>query len=302
MQKLKKTKKQRQRQQQIRSQKSASRKSAAGRLEASQRQKREASQFLDLLAAKRTAQAVGLFERFDGMSDMRNALRRLSEKTEEWAGMPMPLEDHDLIIDKSYPFADVLTGITGARVAAEEDEMNGVMPRAKKDIRIRNRFWSWRWRSEILVWEEDGKVQWGPSDATGGQVSMMLQTLSASDAWGIEQESNAVNLLGTMVRHRQFKQYLTTGMFLEKSERSGVHYLFRRLRPTVAMTGNTADGTMRILAALCLHPIAYYSGSWAGAMCPTDDVVAHLALMRGDEHMLWKRSNQHPAHSRAAGI
>ena len=50
---------------------------------------------------------------------------------------------------------------------------------------------------------------------------------------------------------------------------------------------------MRILACLCLHPIAYYADSWAGAMCPTDDVIAHLMLMRGDEPMFWRRSNQH---------
>jgi hypothetical protein len=51
-----------------------------------------------------------------------------------------------------------------------------------------------------------------------------------------------------------------------------------------------------------MHPIAYYEGSWAGAMCPTDDVIAHLMLMRGDEPMFWKRSSQHPATSPAAGL
>src|SRR3546814_10910453 len=40
---------------------------------------------------------------------------------------------------------------------------------------------------------------------------------------------------------------------------------------------------MRWLCALCLHPIGYYENSWAGAMCPTDDVIAHLMLMRRSE-------------------
>ena len=57
-----------------------------------------------------------------------------------------------------------------------------------------------------------------------------------------------------------------------------------------------------MLCAPCLHPIAYYDGSWAGAMCPTDDVIAHLALMRGDEHMFWRRANQHAPWRREAGV
>lgn len=51
-----------------------------------------------------------------------------------------------------------------------------------------------------------------------------------------------------------------------------------------------------------MHPIAYYADSWAGAMCPTDDVIAHLMMMRGDEAMLWKRCNHHPAWHPGAGL
>lgn len=90
-------------------------------------------------------------------------------------------------------------------------------------------------------------------------------------------------------------------MFAERSPRSGISYIFRRLRPTIALKAGK-DDRMRCLAALCMHPIGYYDGSWAGAMCPTDDVIAHLMLMRGDEHMFWRRSNQHPAWSQFAGI
>jgi len=105
-----------------------------------------------------------------------------------------------------------------------------------------------------------------------------------------------------MLRHRQFKQYLLTGSFLETSERSGVTYVFRKLRPTLALSARSSDGTMKILCGLCMHPIGYYDGTWAGAMCPTDDVVAHLALMRGDEKMFWRRCNQHPSYQPACGI
>lgn len=113
-----------------------------------------------------------------------------------------------------------------------------------------------------------------------------------------------MQLLGTMIRHRQMKQYVLTGMFPERSLRSGVTYIFRRLKPTIAIAparGNDEE-SMRILACLCMHPIAYYARSWAGGMCPTDDVIAHLALMRADEHLFWKRSNQHPPYLPEAGL
>jgi hypothetical protein len=131
---------------------------------------------------------------------------------------------------------------------------------------------------------------------------VLLSTLGASDAWGLEQEHNAVQTLGTLIRHRQLKQYLLTGMFLEKSKRSHVSYLFRRLRPTIAISTRNGTANAKALCALCLHPIAYYDGSWAGAMTPTDDVIAALMLMRGDEHMLWKRANQHPISRKDAGV
>ena len=79
-------------------------------------------------------------------------------------------------------------------------------------------------------------------------------------------------------------------------------YLFRRLRPTLALRFNAADGRIRLLAALCLHPVGYYERSWAGAMTPTDDVIAHLLLMRGCEAKFWARAEQHPDWDPAAGL
>ena len=74
----------------------------------------------------------------------------------------------------------------------------------------------------------------------------------------------------------------------------------RRLKPTVAI--RSEGERLRILCCMCMHPIAYYEDSWAGAMCPTDDVLAHLMLMRGDEKMFWRQSNQHPPSRPAAGL
>lgn len=223
---------------------------------------------------------------------MRGALNEIAARHGEWAGIPIPLDGHRLIIEPTYPYAEAL-----GRIGHDPADDDG--------WRSRNSWYSRRWGAEIIIMEKDGKIDWGKLPRFH-HISHDLLTLGASDVWGIEQEGAAVNLLGTMLRHRQFKQYLMTGMFLERSIRSGVTYLFRRLKPTVALAAHPGlpEGKhgMTILAALCMHPIAYYEGSWAGAMVPTDDVIAHLAMMRGDEKMFWRRCNQHPPYRPEAGL
>lgn len=225
------------------------------------------------------------------------ALAEIARGTNEWAGIPMPLDGERLIIEPTFP------------KAAELMEMGHTSP-SKGDPndgwRQRNSWYSDRHRADIIIMEKDGKIEWGKHPACH-HIAMDIGTLGCSEAWGVEQESNAVHLLGEMVTHRQFKHYMMTGMFIERSKRSGVTYIFRRLKPTIAIAARPGmperpNASMLILAALCMHPIAYYAGTWAGAMVPTDDVIAHLALMRGDEHMFWKRCNQHPPYRPEAGL
>lgn len=208
----------------------------------------------------------------------------------------MPLDGERLVIDPSYPWAKVLSEFKAPNT--DEDEGWSLI----------NKWYSRRWRCEILIMKDpDGKIVHGKLPAFH-HISYDLGTLGCSVAWGIEQEARAVRLLGTMLRHHQFKAYMLTGMFLETSSRSGTMYLFRRLKPTVALSPGptrnwqSSEDSATVLAALCMHPIAHYAGTWAGAMCPTDDVIAHLTLMRGDEHMFWKRCNQHPPHRPEAGL
>lgn len=232
-----------------------------------------------------------LLERFDRFSVARNRLRTIAGKAGEWAGIPMAIEGEELVVHPSYAFADI---VSPPKKRTTEESLK------EQGYRIRNIFWSWRWRARVCIFERDGQVDWTPIIGTANKLTMEISTLGCSFAWGIEQESKALKLLGELVKHVAFKQYLLTGMFLETSKRSRVTYLFRKLRPTVAL--HEKRGKLCILAALCMHPIAYYSGSWAGAMCPTDDVIAHLMLMRGDEAMFWRRCNQHSAHQPEAGL
>lgn len=243
--------------------------------------------------AERVAKGLAACEKLDGFAGVRNRLRELATGRDEWAGFPLPLDDLPLVVSPKMPWAEAIGRIGRDRQAEAQ------ISKEIEGCTIRNTFWSWRWRSYVMVWEEGGKIRHGIIPRSHG-VDHILSTIGAADAWGIEQEGRAVDTLGKLLEHRKFKQYLLTGMFMEKSERSGVVYVFRRLRPTVAIS--LRGDKCRILAALCQHPIAYYEGSWAGAMTPTDDVIAHLMLMRADEHLFWKRSNQHPAWEPAAGI
>ena len=226
-------------------------------------------------------------EILDNFSPLRNKLREIAAARDEWAGIPLPIDGEQLVIEPSYPYAGL------SNIGGKPEEPGG--------LRVRNIFWSTRWRCKAAVCErEDGKMILQVLRGSGNAATMLLQTLGCSFAWGIEQESNAIQLLATLVKHNAFKHYMLTGTFLESSARSGVTYLFRRLRPTLAI--KEQRGFMCVLAALCMHPIGYYAGSWAGAMCPTDDVIAHLILMRGDEPMFWRRCSQHPVYAPEAGL
>lgn len=235
------------------------------------------------------ASRLALLESQDGFAGLRNGLRDVASAKGEWAGIPMPLEGERLVVEEKYPYADL------AKIGASQEESPD-----DDGCKIRNWFYSnWR-RCEIGVYEKDGRVSFVFAPAIHS-ARQQLHTLGCSEAWGIAQESNALRTLSGLLRHHQMKQYLLTGSFLETSERSGVTYMFRKLRPTIAIRPDKNGGT-KILCTLCLHPIAYYAGSWSGAMCPTDDVIAHLMLARGDEPMFWRRANQHPAYRPEAGI
>lgn len=232
---------------------------------------------------------------FDDLVPTRDALAEIAGMAGEWAGLPMPLEGERLVVEPSYPWARLF-----------DPPADG--PSEDEGWSLRNEWYSRHHRCQILIMNDpDGRIVHGKMPAFH-HIGYDMRTLGCSVAWGIEQEGKAVRLLASMLRHTQFKQYLLTGMFLERSSRSNVMYLFRKLKPTIALSPGisrdweASDSGVRILAALCMHPIAYYADSWAGAMCPTDDVIAHLTLMRGDEHLYWRRCNQHPPNRPEAGL
>jgi hypothetical protein len=207
----------------------------------------------------------------------------------EYAGIPMPLDGHNLVIEPKY-----------ARGRDIMEEMN-TYEAPPEGISIRNHFWSSKLQAELYICNVEGsdKVR-AYVVPFNEKVSMLVNTMDCSYVWGLEQEYNAMQLLGTLVKHHQLKMYILTGMLPVRSQRSGLMYIFRRLKPTIVISQR--GGTQRCIAALCLHSIGYYEGTWAGVMCPTDEVIAHLQLMRADEHYYWRCSNQHAIKSPQAGI
>jgi hypothetical protein len=214
----------------------------------------------------------------------------------EWAGAPLPIDGFPLVIEPKYPYAG-LQGMSFGEQAKEPEE--------PVDYTVRN---SWFCKKHgltvVLMQEADGRVTkcFLPGSDHNQRATMALNTLgvAASPAWSITAETNAMEKLHALVGQHKFKLYFMTGSFTETSKRSGVTYMFRRLRPTLAI--RAVEDNSRILAALCLHPIGYYDRTWGGVMVPTDCVVAHLLLMRSDERRYWSQANQHHPGAPEAGI
>lgn len=240
----------------------------------------------------------------------------LSDVTEEWQGLPIPVSGLTLRLHDRHPLASTY--------AALERETDGVEmaivvggPSYSEDEcvheEIVNQWFAWKLNVYVQIWKATPKS--GPPkffairiprspDSSMDRLTFWLQTLGASDAWDEEAEHRARVKLRAMISARQWRHYDLTGSFIETSSRSRVTYVFRRLRPTIALTprGRHGDDMMRCLAVLCMHPIGYYQDSWAGCMVPSDDLIAHLAFMRGDEAGYWKEANQHEPRAPEAGL
>jgi hypothetical protein len=116
-------------------------------------------------------------------------------------------------------------------------------------------------------------------------------------------EIKAMQRLSSHVKESQFDSYILSGIFVETSKRSRVKYFFRKGAPTLAYRWiGEGDTHGKCIAALCLHPMGYYEGTSCGCMAPTDEVIAHLLMMRADEHYFWRKANQHRVWDPRSGI
>lgn len=245
-------------------------------------------------------------------SDVARAISQVMTARGEWCGFPLPLPGAGLVLEDQHPghgmLAEVQKIVDGDRapslhVCTDDDlgwyhinDWAGTV----RGIEVR-----------VCVYRhEDGRYKHGFELLPPKRNRLMFGCFDALDAWDLNTELTAIQSLQKLLPKRMFKAYMLTGQFLETSKRSGLTYLFRRLRPTVVLsprrwdwqTGQSTDGNMRIVTTLCLHPLAYYKNTWCGAMVPTDDIIAHLMLMRGWEEGYWRRANQHPPTAPEAGL
>ena len=94
---------------------------------------------------------------------------------------------------------------------------------------------------------------------------------------------------------RQRRELLLTGAFVEVS-RSDVHYRITSGRPTVAYRSEEVSDrykSIQFLAAMCLHPLGYYEDTFTGCLPPSDEMLAHLLMIRSSEHYFWRKATQH---------
>ena len=232
------------------------------------------------------------------------ASRRLAQERlgqQDWSGLPIPIPGLSLVLEPRYKLKALETfrwkecyDENGSRYDIPEEP-----PPEPSEYRRVNSWWNERFQVTVSVLrDKQGRARLGLKKED--RLSFTLRTLEAAAVWPFEAEQKAQKKLASLIPEDLFELYLLTGHFPETSKRSQVTYLFRKGRPTVAI--RESEECSYWLCALCLHPIGYYGETWAGVMCPTDEVIAHLLMMRGSEEKFWANANQHPINHPAAGV
>ena len=153
------------------------------------------------------------------------------------------------------------------------------------------------------------RMAYFPYNRTVLRLSMLIETTGMATYQRAEAERTAQGRLFKALSERQRDLYTLTGTFVETGA-SGVSYLLRKGRPTIAYRvvrdppADREDGcvTLEPLCALCMHPLAYYTYTWTGAMPPSDEVLACLLFIRSDEKALWRIASQLPLDTIASGV
>jgi len=232
------------------------------------------------------------------------ASRQLAEAhlgQRDWSGLPVPVEGLDLVLEPRYKHK-CLSDFRWKEWYDEHGNRHAIdppPPPQPSEFRRVNSWWNARYQVIIVVVKDkQGHAQFRL--LFEDRLAFTIRTLDAAAVWPVEAEKKAQEKLASLIPAEAFELYVLTGHFSEISKRSGLTYLFRKGRPTIALRQD--EEVNYELCALCLHPIGYYGDTWAGVMCPTDEVIAHLLMMRGSEEKFWANANQHPLDRPAAGL
>lgn len=103
------------------------------------------------------------------------------------------------------------------------------------DRKIRNIFHIKKLRKTVYVYEEDDKIKHA-SVVNSNSAFRSIRTIGTSLAWDIDAEEKALQKLKGMLTEHAYKCYVLTGSFVETSKRSNLVYVFRKLKPTIALS------------------------------------------------------------------
>ena len=246
------------------------------------------------------AEKVAAGENAMTWEDLQNAVNTLVEERRGTPyGMPMPSLyhiDRPMIMARGVPLHHLPPY---PRTELEEE--------ITVKFKVRNS-WSTLGDMDIAIVETDEGPMALPRYHAGSRLRKLLDTsiLRAGTSQTAEAEMRAMESLKKRINHRQWESYVLSGIFPERSKKSDLRYFFRKGYPTLAVSYR--EGIMpgakggRVLCALCLHPIGFYQGTYCGMMCPTDEVICHLLMMRGDEHKYWASCGQWQATDPRSGI
>lgn len=146
------------------------------------------------------------------------------------------------------------------------------------------------------------KIVFLPESRAEERFNMSMHTLSMRKTFADPKaELNAQKRLFATLTQEQKSLYIVGDSFLEIGK-SGVVYWLRKSKPTLALRYDEGSESLRPLCALCLHPVAYYTYTWAGVLPPSDEVLTHLLMIRASEHFYWKKANQIPIEETNSGV
>lgn len=235
----------------------------------------------------------------------RARFRDLADAVGEYAGIPIDIDGFSLVLEDRHRHKALFERILSK---PEPTEFRCSTSDVDDTVEILNSWWSHAKQGLVILYRQQGKVRAIVDRAErtpARRFTFAMATLGATPAWDLDCEMRAREKLRRMLKPHLYAMYELTGAFMWTSPRSGVTYIFRRCRPTIACVPTDRrdpEKPMRLLCALCLHPLGYYAETYAGAMVPTDDVIAHFLLASGDEHGYWRRANQHDISTAEAGV
>jgi hypothetical protein len=235
-----------------------------------------------------------------------DAINQIAEDHGFLSGVPIPVitseEPVDLVMAAGVPLAEIFHMSQELRRARQATEMAEEL--TLQNLHVRNSWHVLGDQTVCVVDTADGPMAFPRWDAgmrlrkliRGHDVRFHARQTAAA-------EFKALDSLKARVNESQFNSYVLSGLLPERSKRSDIWYFFRKGFPTLAVSFHGPNGGQgKVLAALCLHPMGYYQGTHVGLMTPTDEVIAHLLLMRADEHGFWKKSGQWRAEDTRSGI